>query len=101
MADVNKISTDAQLLTEVGMQAAGQQSGIPTVQPFIPSVSSSELQTTAGVTLGDISTTPTAVSAPAPEVVAPTVSSPQVGTVSAILLRLISVKWKDKYHRNL
>jgi hypothetical protein len=84
MADVNKISTDSDMLNEIGMQAAGQQAGIPTVQPFIPSVSSSELQTTAGVTLDQLPTTPTYVSVPAPEVVAPAVSTPNLGVVQGI-----------------
>ena len=84
MTDVNKISTDSDMLNEIGMQAAGQQAGIPTVQPFIPSVSSSELQTTAGVTLDQLPTTPTYVSAPAPEVVAPAVSTPNLGVVQGI-----------------
>ena len=45
MADVNKISTDQDLMDQVGEMAAGESSGVPQLTAVIPTVQEGEMQT--------------------------------------------------------
>lgn len=47
MAEANKISTDADLLDQVGKQAAGQKAGVPEVTAVSPTVKTDELLDTS------------------------------------------------------
>ena len=51
MAQQDKISTDADLMTEIGTIAAGQQAGLPRVDVVRPTVQTGEIQTTTGAQL--------------------------------------------------
>ena len=62
MADVNKISTDSELATEVGTLAAGEQGGVPQVEVVRPTVKTDELQQTTGTMLAGTPAATTALS---------------------------------------
>ena len=83
MAQQDKISTDAHLMTEIGSIAAGQQAGLPQVDVVRPTVKTDEIQTTTGAQLSGQVVAPTAI-APTTgiEVTAP-VSSADLGQVGA------------------
>ena len=83
MAQQDKISTDADLMTEIGTIAAGQQAGLPQVDVVRPTVKSDEIQTTTGAQLAGQVVAPTGL-APTTgiEVTAP-VSSANLGQVGA------------------
>ena len=83
MAQQDKISTDADLMTEIGTIAAGQQAGLPQVDVVRPTVKSNEIQTTTGAQLAGQVVAPTGL-APTTgiEVTAP-VSSADLGQVGA------------------
>lgn len=61
MAEANKISTDADLMTEIGSLAAGQQAGVPQVDVVRPTVQTGEIQTTTGAQLPGQVVAPTAI----------------------------------------
>ncbi len=84
MADVNKISTDKDLMDEVGTLAAGEAGGTPQVTAVVPTVSDDELQKTTG-TLIDQPDTVTASTADITglTVATPTVSGPSLGQVAS------------------
>jgi len=76
MSDVNKISTDADLMNQMGEVAAGESTGVPQVTAVLPTVKDEEIQPTAGTQLvGDVAA-PTAI-APTTgiQVTAPTASA--------------------------
>lgn len=81
----NKISSDAQLLSQVGEVAAGESTGIPQLEAVLPAVQTGEMQD-AG--LAQISgTSPQATTTTAGitglEAVKPTPSSPSLGQIDA------------------
>mgnify|MGYP003125264039 CR=1 FL=1 len=61
MAQQDKISTDADLMTEIGTIAAGQQAGLPRVDVVRPTVQTGEIQTTTGAQLSGQVVAPTAI----------------------------------------
>ena len=61
MAEANKISTDADLMTEIGSLAAGQQAGVPQVDVVRPTVQTGDIQTTTGAQLPGQVVAPTAI----------------------------------------
>ena len=76
MSDVNKISTDADLMNQIGEVAAGESTGVPQVTAVLPTVEDEEIQSTAGTQLVGNVTAPTAI-APTTgiQVTAPTASA--------------------------
>ena len=52
MADVNKISTDADLMNQIGEVAAGETTGLPQLTGVVPTVKEGEMQTTGQSLLG-------------------------------------------------
>ena len=84
MAEANKISTDADLMTEIGSLAAGQQAGVPQVDVVRPTVQTGEIQTTTGAQLSGQVVAPTGI-APTTgiEVTAPATPA-DLGQVGAI-----------------
>ena len=48
MADVNKISTDADLMDQIGEMAAGETTGVPQLEAVLPTVQEGELDTLTG-----------------------------------------------------
>lgn len=76
MSDVNKISTDADLMDQMGQVAAGYTTGIPQVTAVLPEVKDEEIQSTADTQLVGNVTAPTAI-APTTgiQVTAPTASA--------------------------
>jgi len=76
MSDVNKISTDADLMEQMGQVAAGYTTGIPQVTAVLPEVKDEEIQSTADTQLVGNVTAPTAI-APTTgiQVTAPTASA--------------------------
>ena len=85
MADVNKISTDSELATEVGTLAAGEQGGVPQVEVVRPTVKTDELQQTTGAMLTG---TPAAVTALSDitgiSAVVPTQQTPNLGQIDNV-----------------
>jgi hypothetical protein len=76
MADVNKISTDKDLMDQIGEVASGMTTGVPQVTAVLPEVKDEEIQSTAGTQLVGNITAPTAI-APTTgiQVTAPTASA--------------------------
>tara|TARA_A100000172_G_scaffold44399_1_gene27322 strand:+ start:33 stop:1406 length:1374 start_codon:yes stop_codon:yes gene_type:complete len=83
MAEATKISTDADLLDQVGQQAAGQMTGVPEVTAVTPTVKSNELLTTS-----QLGTDPQAgtaqVNLTGLEATVPTTSTPDLGQISGV-----------------
>jgi len=78
MAEANKISTDADLMDEVGILAAGGAGGTPQVTPVIPTVGEGEIQSTEGTLIDQ----PTRVSTSTADITGLTVETPQVSDPS-------------------
>jgi hypothetical protein len=83
MAQATKISTDADLLDQVGKQAAGQMAGVPELTAVSPTVKSNELLTTSQ--LGTDPQAPTAqVNLTGLEATVPTTSTPDLGQIDSV-----------------
>lgn len=76
MSDATKISTDADLMNQIGEVASGMTTGVPQVTAVLPEVKDEEIQSTAGTQLVGNVTAPTAI-APTTgiQVTAPTASA--------------------------
>jgi hypothetical protein len=76
MADATKISTDKDLMDQIGEVASGMTTGVPQVTAVLPEVKDEEIQSTAGTQLVGNITAPTAI-APTTgiQVTAPTASA--------------------------
>lgn len=61
MAEANKISTDADLMNEIGSLAAGEKAGVPQVDVVRPTVQTGEIQTTTGTQLAGQVVAPTGI----------------------------------------
>lgn len=87
MAEANKISTDADLMTEIGSLAAGQQAGVPQVDVVRPTVQTGEIQTTTGTQLAGQVVAPTGI-APTTGIEVTTPSTPsnlgQIGPIQQV-----------------
>ncbi len=87
MAEANKISTDADLMTEIGSLAAGQQAGVPQVDVVRPTVQTGEIQTTTGTQLAGQVVAPTGI-APTTGIEVTTPTTPtnlgQIGPIQQI-----------------
>tara|TARA_Y100001937_G_scaffold127149_1_gene198442 strand:+ start:149 stop:1501 length:1353 start_codon:yes stop_codon:yes gene_type:complete len=87
MAQQDKISTDTDLMTEIGSLAAGQQAGVPQVDVVRPTVQQGEMQAITGTQLPGQVVAPTGI-APTTgiEVTTPTASTDlgQIGPIQQI-----------------
>jgi hypothetical protein len=84
MADVNKISTDKDLMDEIGTLAAGEVGGTPQVTAVVPTVSDDELQKTTGTLVAQPDTvTASTADITGLTVPTPTVSGPSLGQVAS------------------
>jgi hypothetical protein len=79
MADPNKISTDADLMAQVGEQAAGEATGVPQLQAVLPTVQEGEMQTITGATLDAAAVAPTAVTPDASQITVTPPAAPAAG----------------------
>ena len=85
MADVNKISTDSELATEVGTLAAGEQGGVPQVEVVRPTVKTDELQQTTGTMLAGTPAATTALSdITGISAIVPTQQTPNLGQIDNV-----------------
>ena len=83
MAEANKISTDADLLDQVGQQAAGQTTGVPEITAVSPTVKTDELLDTS--LLGTDPQAGTAqVNLTGLEATVPTTSTPDLGQIDSV-----------------
>ena len=84
MSDVNKISTDADLMNQIGEVAAGETTGIPQLTAVTPTVQEEEIQTATQSLLG---TDPQAATATADitgiTAAIPTQQTPDLGQVAS------------------
>jgi len=85
MADANKISSDTDLLNQVGEVAAGETTGIPQLQAALPTVQTGEMQTATNAQISGTSpqATTTMAGITGLEAVKPTPSSPSLGQIDA------------------
>ena len=81
----NKISSDTDLLNQVGEVAAGETTGIPQLKAVLPTVQSDEMQTAANAQISGTSpqATTTTAGITGLEAVKPTPSSPSLGQIDA------------------
>jgi hypothetical protein len=85
MADATKISTDTQLMDEVGTLAAGLPAGTPQVKAVSPTVKAGEIQQVQPTLIASPPTVPTSTAdITGITALAPTVSSPSLGQVDSI-----------------
>ena len=83
MAQATKISTDNDLLNQVGEMAAGQDTGVPEVTAVRPKVQEGELQTTDGsLVSGDITAATVGAPTTGLSVTTPEMPSPDVGQIA-------------------
>lgn len=84
MADATKISTDTQLMDEVGTLAAGLPAGTPQVKAVSPTVKAGEIQQVQPTLIASPPTVPTSTAdITGITALAPTVSSPSLGQVDS------------------